>query len=206
VVPPAKDPFLIPATSEVQTRIKEEFTDGKEYFIANISEKDPGEFIKLLKAFSIFKKRQQSNMKLVIIPLNNETHGIFQEHLENYKYNGDVILRNNLSLMEQARLLGSAYACIYLSPVYFEGMALEALQPGIPVLLPINSPMSEITGDAALYFNASEITSLADQLMLIFKDEDLRNKLILKGKNLAAKYNWEQTVIVFRQSIAEAIQ
>ena len=41
--------------------------------------------------------------------------------------------------------------------------------------------MQEIAGDAALYADANDHTAIADSMMRLYKDENLRNHLIEKG-------------------------
>jgi glycosyltransferase involved in cell wall biosynthesis len=50
--------------------------------------------------------------------------------------------------------------------------------------------MPEIGGNAALYVNPDEPNDLAEKMQLIYKDENLRSKLIEKGLRQAATFNW----------------
>src|ERR1700760_2893992 len=68
-------------------QVKAEFARGKEYFLADAKGAGEEELVQLLKAFSLFKKRQHSNLQLVIKGL--WTEGL-QTKLETYKYKEDV--------------------------------------------------------------------------------------------------------------------
>jgi len=68
----------------------------------------------------------------------------------------------------------------------------DAMQCHVPVLIENNGSFKEITSDAVLYFDSKSEMDIADKLMLIYKDETLRNRLIEKGKNLIEDYNWEK--------------
>jgi glycosyltransferase involved in cell wall biosynthesis len=81
---------------------------------------------------------------------------------------------------------------------------LEAMKSHVPVLTSAQSAMEEIGEDAALYFNPTDHTDIADKLMLIYKDENLRSRLIEKGKLVAAKYNWQRTADLLWNSILKA--
>jgi len=106
---------------------------------------------------------------------------------------------------EIVKLTGAAYAFIY--PAFGEGSGVQVLGPmnsHIPVVTSFNSSMQEIAGDAALYVNPTEHTGIADKMMLLYKDESLRNSLIEKGKIIASQYNWEKTADLFWQCILKA--
>src|SRR4029078_4691423 len=140
-------------------------------------------------AFSIFKKRLQSNMKLVIAGRLAWKNHEFMQLINTYKYKADVILTGYLSEAELALLLESAYALVY--PSLFEGFGVpvaEAMKCEVPVLTSEKTSMQEVAGDAALYFNPKDHSDIADKMMLIYKDENLRKELIEKEKLVAVKY------------------
>jgi glycosyltransferase involved in cell wall biosynthesis len=196
-----------PFSFDEKTIIKEKYTDGKEYFIYVGAIQPRKNLIKLLKAFSIFKKRLQSNMKLVITGRLAWKNQEFLQLINTYKYKSDVILTGYVAEQELAALLGSAYALVY--PSMFEGFGVpvaEAMKCEVPVLTSEKTSMQEVAGDAALYFNPKEHADIADKMMLIYKDENLRKQLIEKGKLNVEKYNWEKSAELFWESILKAVQ
>jgi glycosyltransferase involved in cell wall biosynthesis len=76
----------------------------------------------------------------------------------------------------------------------------------VPVLTSEKTSMEEAAGDAALYFNPNDHQNMADKMMLIYKDENLRNRLIEKGKSKAEKYNWEESAELFWECILKTIE
>jgi glycosyltransferase involved in cell wall biosynthesis len=76
---------------------------------------------------------------------------------------------------------------------------------GVPVIVQNEGTMTEICGDAALYFNPHDHENLAEQMMTIFKDEELRTVLIEKSKPIVQKYNWATTSELFLECILKAI-
>ncbi|MBD0368451.1 MAG: glycosyltransferase family 4 protein, partial [Flavisolibacter sp.] len=188
-----------------QTAVKEKYTEGKEYFIYVGAIHLQKNIINLLKAFSIFKKRQRSSMKLVLCGRLVWKNDAFFQLLKTYKYRNDVLVTGYIAEAELAHLIGSAYALVY--PSLFEGFGmpvLEALQCRVPVLTSAHSAMQEISNTAALYFDAADPASMADQLMLIYKDEDLRRTLIEKGRSVAKKYSWQRTAELMWACIEKA--
>ncbi|MES2882373.1 MAG: glycosyltransferase family 1 protein [Bacteroidota bacterium] len=205
VVYSAAKPIFQPISFDDQTTVKEKYTDGKEYFLYTGAIHPRKNLINLLKAFSIFKKRQQSGMKLVLAGRLAWKNDEFLTLLKTYKYRSDVLLTGYVHENELVRITASAYALVY--PSLFEGFGvpvLEAMQCGVPVLTSANTSMQEIGGDAALYFNPEEPGEIAEQMMLMYKDETLRYNLIKKGFVIAKKYSWKQTADLLWESILKA--
>jgi glycosyltransferase involved in cell wall biosynthesis len=196
-----KDSFH-PVTEQEKIAVKEKYTGGQEYFIYAGAIQPRKNLLNLLKAYSLFKKRQRSNWKLVLAGRLAWKNDEFLELLKTYKYKQDVILTGYLPEEEIVRLIGSAYALVY--PSFFEGFGvpvLEAIKCGVPALTTIGSSMEEIANDAALYFDASNPVSIADKMMLIYKDENLRTRLLERGKNINTKFSWDKTAELVWQSI-----
>jgi len=196
-----------PASIEGKIFIKEKYTENKEFFIYVGAIQPRKNLINILKAFSIFKKRLQSNMKLVLAGRMEWENEEFYKLLKTYKYRDDVILTGYLPEEELSLLLGSAYALVY--PSLFEGFGvpvIEAMKCNVPALTSRGTSMEEIAMDGALYFDANNHADIADKMMLVYKDETLRNKLIENGNRVAQKYNWENSAELFWQSILKTVE
>ncbi len=201
----AKDIFQ-PLDHEQKTSIKNKYTEGKEYFVYAGAIHPRKNLLKLLKAFSVFKKRQQSGMKLVLAGRLAWKYQSFTESLKSYKYRDDVLLTGYAGENELVKIMGAAYALVY--PSLHEGFGvpvLEAMHCGVPVITSSESSMQEIAGDAALYANANDHTSIADCMMRLYKDENLRNQLIEKGREVTKQYSWDKTAKLLWNSILQAV-
>lgn len=193
---PSKLFSLLPDT--VKQTMKEKYTNGTEYFVYRGAIEKGRNIIPLLKGFSIFKKRQKSTMKLVILGRLTWQDNEFQKLIGSYKYRDDVVIVNNAIPIEEAQIIGAAYA--YIQP-YSDSFLLylfDAMQSSIPVLLD-NSLPQEIISDAALFFEPTNEADVAEKLMLIYKDELLRSQLIEKGKKIGESYTWEKTISIVGQ-------
>jgi glycosyltransferase involved in cell wall biosynthesis len=172
--------------------IKEKYTDGKNYFICVTSIHPRKNILHLLKAFSIFKKWQKSNMKLVLIGRLAWKNNAFEKLLATYKYKEDVSVLGYLPTPEVAALVGAAYCAIY--PSLMEGFGvpiLEAMQCEVPLITSNNSGMLEAGGDAAFYANPNKIEEIAAQMQLVYKDENLRSEKIKLGIQHVQQFNWD---------------
>jgi glycosyltransferase involved in cell wall biosynthesis len=196
-----------PVQADIAEFIKEKYTAGTEYFLCTDSAQPEKNLVSLLKAFSIFKKRQKSNIKLVLAGGSVRKRSSFIEHLKNYKYREHVVILGDLTDDEVAEIMASAYAFIYPAELEagFPLSILEAMECHIPVITSLHSPMTEIAKDAALYADTKNVEDLADKIMLIYKDENLRKEVIEKGKIIASQYSWEKTAELLWQTILKAV-
>jgi len=199
-----KDVFR-PVDPAQRQQVREEWTDGKDFFIYVGALQPRKNLVNLLRAFSIFKKRQQSSMKLVLTGRLAWKNEDFLQKLKTYKYRSDVILTDYLDEERLALLLGSAYALVY--PSYFEGFGvpvLEAMKCGVPVLTSKDSSMHEVAGAAGLYFDPADHQDMAEALMRIYKDENLRQHLVGEGLKGSAAYSWQRTADLLWASMMKA--
>jgi glycosyltransferase involved in cell wall biosynthesis len=201
----AKEIFK-PVNGNIAEATKIKYTGGTEYFLYIGAIHPRKNLVSLLKAFSIFKKRQKSNMKLVLAGRLAWKYDSFIQDLKKYKFKEDVIMLGYLSEDELVKITGSAYAVIY--PSLLEGFGvpiLEAMKSNVPVVTSSGSSMEEIAQDAALYADPKNFEDIADKMMLIYKDEKLRKELIEKGKVIANQYSWKRTAELLWQSILKAV-
>jgi glycosyltransferase involved in cell wall biosynthesis len=163
--------------------IKLKYTAGKEYFFYAESFHPNGNLIHLLKAFSLFKKRQQSNFQLIIYRTDGNGDPAFTGQLATYKYRADVKMVSKQDHDDIDPILASAYAFIY--PVFtddFCHLVTRAMTMGVPVITSMHTAMEEITGGSGLYVSPRNAQEIAESMMRIYKDEKMRNEMIEKGK------------------------
>ncbi len=71
VIYPAPGTCYSPADANKREDVKASYSESKEYFLYNSRFKKQEDLIDLLKSFSHFKKRQQSNFKLLLLAESN---------------------------------------------------------------------------------------------------------------------------------------
>lgn len=194
-----------PLSSDERTMVKNKYTGGKEYFVYAGAIHPRKNLVNLLKAFSVFKKRQQSNLKLLLAGRLAWKYESFTKNLKSYKYRDDVVMTGYVDEEELAKIIGSAYTMVY--PSLWEGFGvpvLEAMRCEVPVITSTNSAMQEIAKDAVLYADANNYNEIAEKMMLLYKDENLRKELIQKGKKVLQLYSWDKTSELLWKSIQKA--
>ncbi len=202
----AADEQFSPLSYHEKELCRQRFTGGVEYFLYSGSIHPRKNLVSLLKGFSWFKKRQQSNMKLVLAGRMAWKNEAFTELLKTYKYREDVILTGHIPDEEFRQVMGSAYALVY--PSWWEGFGLpvlEAMQSGVPVIASNNSAIPEIAQGAAYYNDPANDEGWGRAMGLIYKDETYREKLIGNGLERAAFFSWKNSAAALHQVIANTV-
>jgi glycosyltransferase involved in cell wall biosynthesis len=74
-----------------------------------------------------------------------------------------------------------------------------------PVITSNITSMPEVAGDAALLVDPFSIESIANAMIYIYKDEDIRNSLIEKGKKRKLNFSWDKTADALWKSIEKTV-
>lgn len=209
VFPIGPDNEFIPLEYEEKELIKEKYAEGNEYFIYKGFIGQQQNLINLIKAFSAFKKRQKSKMQLIIAGTPGIGYEEFLASLKGYRFKSELKILMDVTKIEIAKITASAYAMVYVPP--FEtssAVPLEAMKCDVPVIASSTGALPEFCGDAALYADPADFKNIAENMMLIFKDEKRRKELIEKGKALTMKFSGEQnlnTLFEIVKNIAGAV-
>ena len=183
-----------PLTWEEREEVKKQYAGGSEYFVFAGALHPRKNIVNLLKAFIAFKKRQRSNMKLVIVGRMAWKYEEVQEMKETMPFKDDVNWAGYMNVDELSRVIGGAYALVYAS--LFEGFGipiLEALQCNVPCIVSDTSSMPEVAGNAALLVDPTYVEDIAAKMEQLFKDESLRKQLIAAAPAQVQKFTWEKS-------------
>ncbi len=177
-----------PISMEDSIILKKQYTEEKDFFLAIQKGCSTAQLLVLLKSFSAFKKWQQSNFKLVIYVDEKQLKSL-KKLLANYKYRSDVLLVNKSE--DYAALFGAAYAVLFGgNDSHFMEMNQLAFKYKIPMLIPEDEHYNAIAKNAAVYCDLSEKT-IADNLILLYKDETLINSIIENMEKQSEQLQWE---------------
>lgn len=194
IIKPATTLSFKPLNFNQTQQIKDGFADGREYFLLNASGSSHQNLMTVLKAFSIFKKWQNSNMKLLVTNyLPNNKNNILNK-LDTYKHKADTVFLNHINEENAAKIIASAYCVIYL-PLENEITIpiLQAMQCNVAVITNNLDSLQQELGNALLYANVNLQEDIAQQMKLIYKDEILRSNLIKLSNTKVAAYNLQNS-------------
>lgn len=191
IIYPANNDEVKPLSYTEKSAIKDTYTNGAEYFICTDGLNNINNTVQLLKAFSLFKKRLNSQMKLLLNIKDKVVVKQVQEKLSTYKYKTDVVIINNKDTATINKLIAGAYCIIYPFTIHsFPFSVITSLQAGVPLICNEQVCFEELAGKACLAYNTDNEQNIADKMMLLYKDENLRNNLIEQGITQSAMYNW----------------
>lgn len=148
----------------------------------------------IIAAFNRLKHKHKIEHHLVLIGRKGWHYEPIFAAIENSPWNNQIHHLDYLSDELVALFYSKADAFVY--PSHYEGFGLpvlEAMTLGTPVITSNTSSLPEVAGDAALLIDPDDSTSLADSILNVISDSQLREKLISKGKERAKLYSWERT-------------
>ena len=87
-------------------------------------------------------------------------------------------------------------ATCFVFPSLAEGFGLpvlEAMIRGVPVACSRIDPLEEVAGDAALYFEPTDVEDMARAIESLLADGDMRKRLADAGRKRAKEFSWTRT-------------
>lgn len=178
--------------------VKDGYADGREFYLWIDDAQINNNAIEILKAFSQFKKRLLSNMKLVLAGMDIVKQKLISSKIASYKYREDVVLLDNPTNQQFATLLAAAYAVIHTPIKANSGLhQLQAMQCQVPIIT--TQWVEEITGNTAIYVTSPTVTELADAMIQLYKNETQRNELANHAAKQSALFSAPKTAIQILQ-------
>jgi glycosyltransferase involved in cell wall biosynthesis len=162
--------------------------------------------MKLIEALKIIHNKYKK-IQLVIVGPKGEDYKNLEERIGQNRLENWVKILGYLPEKEVRNLYH--LASVFAFPSLCEGFGfplLEAMASGLPIAASSASAIPEVARDAALYFRPEDPENIAEKIVLLLKDENLRRSLQAKGKKRALDFDWKTTAsetLSFYQSIFE---
>lgn len=152
----------------------------------------------LARAFLDWGSRTEHGVQLVICGFRESERGAFAARwnlqLENGATDGNMPIR----LMEHVTTdqFPAVYQCAdaLVVPSLYEGFGfpvLEAQALGTPVIASNAGPLTEVAGDAALFFDPRSPAELTARLDELYGSESVRTRLAQAGQLNCRRYRWQ---------------
>jgi glycosyltransferase involved in cell wall biosynthesis len=152
----------------------------------------------LLRLVKAFARGAPPDMKLVLV---GDVHDVFHTHvpqirqaIERHELQQRVILAGFVPDAELVQLYRRAYALIL--PSLLEGFglpAVEAMACGTPVLSSRAGSLPEVVGEAGIYFDPTDVDSIAGAIRLFLAAPAFRDELARLAQKRSALFTWEES-------------
>nr|WP_245323773.1 glycosyltransferase family 1 protein [Methanomicrobium sp. W14] len=188
----AKDIFS-PSCQDEQKKIIDKYKLSKGFILFVGSYEPRKNLITLVKAYVSLPESTKKRHLLVIAGgkgwLNSEIDDIIE-----LNKSSDI---RRIGYVDEDDLPGLYSAAdVFVYPSLYEGFGLpilEAMACGAPVITSNTSSMTEVGGNAALYFDPHDENQLRELLIKTVDDESLKEDLRQNGFRNAKKFSWEKT-------------
>src|SRR3989344_3275669 len=160
----------------------------------------------LLAACEQLAPELQQVYALVLIGMKGWQQSGLQHAIAKLQEKMTVITPGYISQEELPLFYGAAK--LFVFPSLFEGFgipALEAMACGTPVLVANNSSLPEVVGAAAMLFANNNVADLKEKLLILLKDNQLREQMREKGFQQAQKFSWLASGKKLRDLYAELL-
>ncbi|PHM07757.1 hypothetical protein CK516_25020 [Nostoc sp. 'Peltigera malacea cyanobiont' DB3992] len=148
----------------------------------------------IITAFNFLKEKYKIEHQLILIGKKGWNYQPVFAAIENSPWRNQIHHLNYLS--NELVALFYSKADVFVYPSHYEGFGLpvlEAMTLGAPVISSNTSSIPEVTGDAAILVDPNNPVQLAEAILKVISDSQLRQELINKGKARAKLFSWERT-------------
>lgn|SRR5574341_92564 len=144
-----------------------------------------------LRAFALLKDK---SYHLVLAGVGLQNLKKLEPILKELKLETNVNIIHFLDYSELVLLYNCASVLFF--PTLYEGFGLpvlEAMACGVPVVSSNNSSIAEVSGEAALLLDPSNLKEMADALEKVLLETSLRQSMVTLGLERAKIFSWKKT-------------
>jgi glycosyltransferase involved in cell wall biosynthesis len=155
--------------------------------------------VRLLEAIAFLRERYRLCLNLVCTGAKNDHWPSVRRRIRELKLGGQVSFLGYVSPAELRGLYHLAQFLVF--PSLFEGggfPVVEGMYEGLPVVCSDIPPLQEYGGDAVLTFDPTSVDGIADGLLRMAQDEDLRAELRRRGSERIRMFTWERAARTYR--------
>ncbi|MGV3767336.1 MAG: glycosyltransferase [Chitinophagaceae bacterium] len=167
--------------------IKEQLTEGKEFFLTLLDAHDKASLTQMLKAYSLFKQRQRTGLRWLFAGTEAQV-AAFRLLTAAYKLRDHLTILALPTAVLPWQWIAAAYALVYFPTQKSWQLPLyNALAAGAPVIT--SNGYARIPGENGALLSTVAPGELSEAMKLIFKDEALRSRLIHNGLERALHFS-----------------
>jgi len=166
----------------------------QEPYLLALSSKSPHKNIaRLIQAHALNLTKTQSNWQLVIVGHLPDGNNDIEISIRDLRLDTKDVVFTGYLPDDQFSMVMSR-ADIFVMPSLYEGFGLpilESSEVGIPVASSSHGSLPEIAGKAALFFDPADTKQMADVILNLMQDKNLRKEIVQLGKENLQRFDWE---------------
>jgi glycosyltransferase involved in cell wall biosynthesis len=181
-------------------RVKEKYKLPEKYIMYVGSLSPRKNIVRLLEAFA--KVRDTIEHKLVLTASKSWNDSEVYVAMKRLNLDGRILKIGYVQSEEMPALYN--LADLYVYPSLYEGFGLpvlEAMQCGCPVVASNVTSLPEVAGDAAILIDPLDTNALAESIVRVLSDLELREKLITSGFKQADKFSWDRCANIMLETV-----
>jgi glycosyltransferase involved in cell wall biosynthesis len=153
--------------------------------------------VRLIKAFElVHRENPHSNAELIIVGYLRKTVPEFDSTLQAIRQRNEGIKMTVTGYLTDSEILALYdQADVFVYPSLYEGFGLpvlEAMACGCPVIASNASSLPEVVGDAGLLVDPYDVEALAQAMLTVLENDELKRKMSREGIAQAQKFSWER--------------
>jgi len=161
----------------------------------------------LLRAISVLRDTYSVDVPVVFVGCEKNASDDLNKMISDLNLRSMVFTLGYVNDQELVSLYSHAVAMVmptFLGPTNIP--QLEAFMLGCPVVTSRIAGIPEQVGDAALLFDPHDCNEIAEKIFLVWTDKNLRDLLIMKGRQRARVNSHENFSRTFRLALRQALE
>jgi glycosyltransferase involved in cell wall biosynthesis len=203
VIYEAAAPHFRPAPPEAIAAVRVRYGLPEDFVLAVGTIEPRKNLSRLLEALQRLRQKGD-NVRLVMVGSKGWLYEGFFRHLEELQLGDAVLLPGYVPDVDLPAVYSAA--TVYVLPSLYEGFGLEVLEAmacGTAVVCSRTSSLPEVGGEAAHYFDPTDVEEMAEAIATVWHNETLRAEMSRYGLAQAARFSWaraaEETMAVYQR-------
>jgi glycosyltransferase involved in cell wall biosynthesis len=205
VIYEAAAPHFRPASPEAVAAVRARYGLPEDFILAVGTIEPRKNLSRLLDAVQRLRQKGD-DARLVMVGSKGWLYEGFFRHLEELQLGDAVLLPGYVPDADLPAVYSAAK--IFILPSLYEGFGLEVLEAmacGTAVVCSRTSSLPEVGGDAAHYFDPTDVEGMEEAIGAMWHDEALQAEMARRGLAQAARFSWaqaaEETMAVYQHAM-----
>jgi glycosyltransferase involved in cell wall biosynthesis len=181
--------------------------EGKDFIIFNGRPLPHKNLYRVIEAYELLRQKYPQ-LLLVIAGRKDASFKSYLSFVRKLKLENSIVFTDYIPDSQLKWAFQNTKAYVYASLSEGFGLpGLEAMHYGAPLVSSNATCLPEVYGDAAHYFDPTNVNDMAEKIDEVLSSPKLQEELIEKGKKQVKKYSWkrmaEQTLDVYNEVLGE---